>query len=249
MRTAAAVAALSACFAVTAAGQLAAAPAAAPVSLHLASVANARDIGGYRTVDGRVVRTGLVIRSDALTDAAPADLARLTALHVRTVDDLRTGVERALQPERLPAGAIGLWRDVLGQAPITTVVAPQTAYGVFVTDPNARGAIAAVLRDIAAADGALLYHCTAGKDRTGWTTAVLLTLLGVDRATVTRDFMASNAFLQAAANDPMRGVTLDELNTAFDTVAAQYGSFDNYARAGLGLTDRDISALERKLLA
>jgi protein-tyrosine phosphatase len=108
-------------------------PVTAQRSLGLEGARNARDIGGYPTADGAVVRSGLVFRTDALDRLTPRDLAQLDASNVTIVDDLRTTFKRALAPDRLPAGAAGNWYDVLGQSPITTLVDMPAAYRAFVT--------------------------------------------------------------------------------------------------------------------
>ncbi|MGS2805243.1 tyrosine-protein phosphatase [Nocardia sp. MW-W600-9] len=221
--------------------------------LGLTGVQNARDAGGYRTTDGHWVRTGLVFRTGALDKATPEDLARLSALGVGVVDDLRTGYERALGADKLPAGATGNSYDVLGQAPPMIMAGAlfggEGLYRAFITAPGANEAFAAVLRDIIAADGAgVLFHCSAGKDRTGWASAVLLTLLGVDRDTVTADYLASNTYRNAAPTDPLNGVQQSWLDAAFDQASQSYGSFDGYVRDGLGLSDAEVTALRAALL-
>lgn len=233
-------------------------PAAAAVTfdraLPLQGVQNARDLGGYRTVDGKSVRTGLVYRTGQLNNATPDDLAVLADRKVGVVDDLRTVYERAVGPDKVPAGAVANWDDVIGQAPpqvlASTLTGGDSLYRAFITAPGANTAVASVLRDIIAADGkAVLFHCTAGKDRTGWTAAVLLTLLGVDRATVNQDYLLSNQFRGASQDDPLNGVQQPWLDAAFDQANQTYGSFDNYVRDGLGLSADDIAALRDALLA
>ncbi|WP_227981064.1 tyrosine-protein phosphatase [Nocardia spumae] len=222
-------------------------------ALPLASVQNARDIGGYRTTDGRVVKTGLVFRSADLSRLSDADSAALAARGLRTVADLRTSYERALSPDRVPAGAALHVHDVIGQAPpqvmASTLSAGSDLYRAFITAPGASDAFAGVLRDIVDADGSVLFHCSAGKDRTGWTAAVLLTILGVDRDTVNYDFLLSNYYRNASEGDALNGVILSALDSAFDQVDQSYGSFDNYVRDGLKLSDNDIAALRAKLLS
>ncbi|MBF6181235.1 tyrosine-protein phosphatase [Nocardia otitidiscaviarum] len=222
-------------------------------SLGLRGVANARDAGGYRTTDGHTVRIGLVFRSGDLSKATDADLAALTARGLTVVDDLRTSFERAAAPDRVPVGATLNHDDVIGQAPpqvlVSTLSAGADLYRAFITAPGANEGFASVLRDIAHADGSVLFHCTAGKDRTGWTAAVLLTLLGVDRDTVTYDYLLSNHYRGAAENDALNGVVPAALDAAFDQVERSYGSFDGYVRDGLRLTGADIAALKAKLLA
>ncbi|WP_328397265.1 tyrosine-protein phosphatase [Nocardia sp. NBC_00416] len=239
---------------------IAAPPAASDVladrSLHLAGAPNARDLGGYRTVDGRTVRTGVAFRTDQLNNLTPADLAELTRLGVRDVDDLRTVYERALGPDRIPAGAHANWYDVIGAAPLpelmSTLAGGDDLYRAFITAPGASQAVAGVLRDIAESGhdgGAVLFHCTAGKDRTGWVAAVLLTVLGVDRATVTEDYLLSNQYRAAAAGDPLSGVKKEWLDSAFDQVAATYGSFDRYVSEGLRLSPAEVDALKQRMLS
>ncbi|WP_459547079.1 tyrosine-protein phosphatase [Nocardia sp. X0981] len=225
-------------------------------SLHLAGAPNARDIGGYHTADGHTVRTGIVYRADQLTELTPADLAELTRRTVRQVDDLRTVYERALGPDRLPAGARANWYDMIGAAPLpelmSTLAGGTELYRAFITAPGANEAVAAVLRDIARSGsegGAVLFHCTAGKDRTGWVAAVLLTVLGVDRATVTEDFLASNHYRGAAPGEPLSGVRQEWLDAAFEQVNASYGSFDRYVSEGLRLSAADVDALRQRMLA
>ncbi|WP_019927882.1 tyrosine-protein phosphatase [Nocardia sp. BMG111209] len=220
-------------------------------SLHLDGVINARDLGGYRTTDGRTVRSGKVFRTAELGKATDADLAALTGHDVRVVDDLRTSFERAASADRMPAGATANWDDIIGGDPanvLKSFSAGPDLYRAFITEPGANAGFANVLRDIAATDGAVLYHCSAGKDRTGWTSAVLLTLLGVDRDTVNYDFLLSNYYRNAPVGDAVNGVTQPELDAAFDQVDRSYGSFDNYLHQGLKLTDDDLAALRAKLL-
>ncbi|MFD0361254.1 tyrosine-protein phosphatase [Nocardia sp. GCM10030253] len=223
-------------------------------SLNLQGVQNARDAGGYRTTDGRFVRTGLVFRTGQLNNATPVDLADLTQRQVRYVDDLRTVYERAIGPDKVPAGATAHWDDVIGQAPpqtlITTLTGGDDLYRAFITAPGANQAFSSVLRDIIdTEDGAVLFHCTAGKDRTGWTSAVLLTILGVDRDTVNQDYLLSNQYRNTGPDDTINGVRQPWLDAAFDQADRTYGSFYNYVRDGLKLSSADIAALKTKMLA
>ncbi|MFE3292479.1 tyrosine-protein phosphatase [Rhodococcus sp. NPDC059234] len=258
IRVAAAVAAGAALFVGGPVGAALAAPVtvtAADIdhSLHLEGAPNARDVGGYTTTDGKTVKTGMVFRTDALNKLTPADLTKLESWNVKVVDDLRTVYERALQPDKVPAGAKSNWYDVLGKAPINTLTDLQLAYVAFIEAPGANEAFASVLRDIRDTDGTVLYHCSAGKDRTGWTTAVLLTILGVDRATVNADYMLTNQYATDSGSSSSSsltggGVKQEWLDSAFATADKHYGSFDNYVHQGLGLTDNDIAALKAKLL-
>jgi len=235
-------------------------------AVELEGARNFRDIGGYTTADGQTVRSGVVYRSNKLSELTDADLQRLTDAGVTLDVDLRNIVERAEEPDRIPAGTRRVVADVISvehglrfhdNATVTLVKAiaagllngsgnlgQSIAYPFMVDFVGADHAFGDLLRGIATNDsGATVFHCTAGKDRTGWSTAILLSLLGVPRETVEADFMLSNDKL----GNP-KAVELSWLRAAFDEVDHLYGSMDAYARQGLGLDDATIDALRARLL-
>ncbi|MFI9781039.1 tyrosine-protein phosphatase [Streptomyces sp. NPDC051956] len=133
----------------------------------------------------------------------------------------------------------------------------------MVSAPTAQKAYTTVFQGIAAADGAnTLFHCTAGKDRTGWANATLLTALGVPHETVTADYLASNTYrakenaatlaamppAQAAVYKPLLDVRPEYLNSGFQEVKSRYGTFDRYLDKALGLSHRDVRDLREDLL-
>jgi len=248
-------------------------------SLHLATAPNFRDVGGYRTADGRWVRMGLVYRSDGLDRLSEADLARIGRLAPALVVDLRTQSERSRGPDRLPPGADPMVADVAADAPPGQGIAKIStaddaadflvlANRQFVSLPSAKDAYTRLFARLqgppdGAKTGAVVYHCSAGKDRTGWASAVLLTALGVPRETVMADYMASNGYLveknramfsamppqQAAKLEPVFTVRAAYLNAAFDEVDKRYGSFDRYLKEGLGLDAPALARLRARFLA
>jgi protein-tyrosine phosphatase len=140
-------------------------------------------------------------------------------------------------------------------------------YRWFVTDPAAQRGFADAVRAIATAGGhPVLFHCSAGKDRTGWLSAVLLELLGVDRETIAADYLATNGYAQATNNAIMeamraRGTVVDRdvllpvfearaeyLAAAYTQVDRDYGGMDGYLRDGLGLDGAVRSQLRAVLL-
>jgi len=253
--------------------------------LHLTTVSNFRDAGGYRTADGRWVRMGRVYRSGQIDQLGDLDLRTLTADHVRLVCDLRTAEERTRGPDRLPSGAESVVADVLGGSEFVATArevfvdsAKERAvmgngggrrfmmegYRRMVSSPAARAAYHALFTRLAdSAELPGLFHCSGGKDRTGWGTAVLLTMLGVPRSVVVEDFLLSNTYLRArtaarvshlgpgvdaALLEPLLEVDPGYLDAAFDEVQQRYGSFDGYLHEGLGLDDATLRALRSELL-
>jgi protein-tyrosine phosphatase len=140
-------------------------------------------------------------------------------------------------------------------------------YRWMVADPGARAGFATAVRTIADAGGEpVLFHCSAGKDRTGWLTAVLLDLLGVDRDTVIADYLATNDYSRAnhvAIMDAMRArgrvVDPDRLLPVFEArreylmmayaeADRRYGGMAGYLREGLGITGDQADAIRKTLL-
>lgn len=238
---------------------------------------NLRDLGGWPTADGGVMRTGLLFRSTDLDRLDEAGLAAVGRLGLQTVIDLRTEAERQAHPDHLPAGATQIVCDVLAGA---TDSAPAQLPRVM-ANPRDAGAIlgggkAAALfergyRDIVSlpsalaayrqffatlADGArrpVLFHCSTGKDRTGWAAAVTLSLAGVSDADVVRDYMLTNDQLlpalqpvfdrfEAAGGNPallrpVLGVRPEYLGAALDEMRKTFGSLEGYLSDGLGIDD------------
>lgn len=241
-------------------------PPPSAAAIRLDGAKNFRDIGGYRTADGRTVRTGLVFRSNKLSTLTDADQAKLTAARVTLDVDLRNASERKEAPDRIPPGVryqvadvVGLDAGIafheavpvtLGRALIDAAINGSSDIGQSIGYPfmvNYRGSDVA-FRDLLTAiagnpDGATVYHCSAGKDRTGWGTAILLTVLGVPRDVVSADFMASNAYL--GRDD---AVELSWLNAAFAQVDRLHGGMDAYVRDGLGVDQATIDTLRSTLL-
>lgn len=176
--------------------------------LSLKGGCNFRDIGGYRTINGRMLRWGQVYRTAVLTYFTADDHAPLHELKVRAICDLRRAEERLREPTRWPAHAslpspeLLNWDD--GTQPPTlrsfANIQPTTAAGMFDAMIDLYRALptwmAARLRgmfDCIASDKLpMVVHCAAGKDRTGIAIALLMTALGVPRDTVIEDYLLTN---------------------------------------------------------
>lgn len=207
-----------------------------------------------------------MFRSNKLSSLNETDLAKLTAANLTLDVDLRNASERAEDPDRIPAGVTYQVADVvsiehgiafhefvpltLGRALIDGAVKGTSNIGQSIGYPfmvNYRGSDVA-FRDLLTAiannsDGATVYHCSAGKDRTGWGTAILLTILGVPREFISADFMASNTYL--GRDD---AVDLSWLDAAYAQVDRLYGGMDPYVREGLGVDQGTVDSLRAKLL-
>ncbi|GAA3243086.1 tyrosine-protein phosphatase [Streptomyces lavendulae] len=240
--------------------------------IKLEGTVNFRDAGGYRTASGQWVKMGEIYRSDALNKLTADDLAKLQRLRVKTVFDLRMQDERTKDADKVPAGASYVVADVfagsgsfqtLPKSPDEAVKAMVDAEKAMVSGEGGKKAYAQVFEGIENhRSRSVLFHCTAGKDRTGWANATLLTALGVPQETVMADYLASNDYRkaandavlghlpapQAAVYKPMLDVRPEYLNSGYDEVKAKYGSFDRYLKDGLGIDARELKQLKKDLL-
>ncbi|CAM5638932.1 tyrosine-protein phosphatase [Streptomyces tanashiensis] len=240
--------------------------------VRLSGTVNLRDAGGYRTANGQWVRMGEVYRSDALDKLTAEDRAELRRLDVRTVFDLRMEDERAKDPDKVPEGVDYVVADVfagsgaflsLPRSPAEAERMMAEAERSMVSGDGGRKAYSQVFDGIREDDArAVLFHCTAGKDRTGWAGAALLTALGVPQDTVMADYLASNTYRkaaddavlghlppqQAAVYKPLLEVRAEYLDSGYDEVEATYGSFDRYLKDALGIDHRELKRLKRDLL-
>jgi protein-tyrosine phosphatase len=239
------------------------------------SVPNLRDLGGWPTREGATVASGRLFRSTDLFGLSDGDLTAFEALGIRTVYDLRTAAERTAQPDRLPEGTDYVVADVLmdsaGAAPaqlfalLSDARAANEALGggraaaLFIdgyrqiaTLPSSRAAYRLLFTGVAPDAGRpALFHCTTGKDRTGWAAAAILMLLGVDDHLVMQEYLLTNDQLmpslkaqfdefEAQGGDPallrdVLGVRPDYLTAAIATMRAEFGSIEGYFADGLGI--------------
>lgn len=244
--------------------------------LRLASADNFRDVAGpgYPTRDGGRMRRGAFYRSNEL-QLTETDAAALARLGVTTVHDLRSAPEVEAHPDVDVPGATWHHVEVSGipmemvQGLADTAAAERVmreVYVAFVRSAEARASYAELLTALAEGPPPQLFHCTAGKDRTGWAAALLLEVAGVDRETILADYLLTNEVSSAtrekylaligehlgpekvAVYEPTMLVEPSYLRAGYDAVAADYGSVDGYLRGGLGLDDRLLAELHARLV-
>jgi protein tyrosine/serine phosphatase len=226
---------------------------------------NFRDLGGYPTADGREVRRGVLYRSDSLHRLSDDDLASFTALGIRTVIDLRTSDELA-EHGRVADDDARTFRHVpFDEVAHDGYLRPHAQEYLAFADLR-RDRIAHALQHLAEGDGPFVFHCMAGKDRTGVLAAILLAALGVNDDTIGADYALTErsidpAFTWAKANDAdwaawLTRVEPTGLLTAhaevivefLALVRADYGTIDDYLR-NAGLNAGTVQALRERYLA
>lgn len=272
------------------------APVVAPISLpveqraahrllNFEGISNFRDLGGYKTTDNRSVKWGQLYRSGAFDKSSRADLMALESLKLSTLVDFRSTAEKEQEPSVLPDPTGFTIVDIPtlddGNKALVGEIMARIASGNFDGfDPN-RAMIEAnrqfaneftpqfrqFIHTVAAQDGKpIVWHCSAGKDRTGFAAAILLRLLGVPPETVMTDYLKSKSHaLHGRKNDLrllrlfkgdeaadkltiMLGVEEAWLNAAFEEIDKQWGDFDSYVADGLQLSHGQLQRLRSTLL-
>lgn len=225
----------------------------------LQGATNFRDLGGYAGEGGRRVRWRRLFRSDHLGGLTEDDHAALAALGVRRSFDFRGVAERAAVPYTVP----GLKQHALSIEPsvvealrrhaaagrtLDAALAAEVMQDLYRDLVNARAErYAELFEHLLADDSPAVFHCTAGKDRTGVAAALLLLALGVAREEVEHDFLLTNVHfrpppppeqgeLPADALAVMWGVQADFLHAALDVVEREHGGLDAYLERRLGVT-------------
>ena len=244
-------------------------------SLGLAGASNFRDLGGYGGSAGASVRWRRLFRSDHLAGLTEADAQALAQLGVARAFDFRGVAERAAQPYALPGvvqHALPIEPTVVQRmkalaeagetiTPAHAVALMQDTYRAFVSDNAAR--FAELFGHLLDSDAPLVFHCTAGKDRTGWAIALLQWICGATDAEVQADYLLSNAGMEVAYRPMLNAfaaeggdaealadmifVRPEYLDAAMSLQRRLHGGLDGYLRESLGLTAAEVDALRTRL--
>ncbi len=232
----------------------------------LASAPNFRDIGGYASLDGATVRKNRIFRSQLIASPTEGDLAKLRAINIRYICDLRGTRERETSPDR--------WVDepppILRHLDIGMDVraGANELLGIIAADPTAGGIRTMMMRTYSllprAFEGRLglllddivaqgpfpaLVHCTAGKDRTGFVTALLLLTLGVPIETVHYDYALTEKYsdmdrMMAASAHYLKGIVGDKVTPDTEMLRMLCGTSPDYLDAALATIARDYGSIE-----
>ncbi len=247
--------------------------------IEIATVPNLRDLGGWQTREGGRVRSRLLYRSTELNKLQGDDEVIFAGLGIRSIYDLRTEEERDDQPDRVPPGTKYIVVDVLkdsadaAPAQLLRVTSDpksaeemlgggkavslfESAYRKSVSLSSALAAYKRLFSDLSREEHRpALFHCTTGKDRTGWAAASMLMLLGVPDKVVMHEYLLTNEQLLPALKPmfdrfesmggdpellmPVFGVRKEYLEAALGEMRLRYGTIEGYFTDGLGL-DADV---------
>ncbi len=250
---------------------------------------NFRDLGGYQTVDGRTVKWRQLLRTGSLAELTDANLTTLASIPVTQDIDLRGQAEVRQMPDRVPQTATYYHLPVFDEDETDASHSNEEiakrmqeegngrrrmlkVYSRMVTIPSAKRAFQQLFaRLLANQSGATLFHCTAGKDRTGMAAFLILSALGVPRETILDDYLLTNSVTedfrenwlaqmkkelpQTPATEilinnrrDLASVHAAYLNTAITAIDNQYGDVQHYLTDYLGLSDEQLRQLRDRYL-
>lgn len=219
---------------------------------------NVRDLGGYTTADGKTVKWNKVIRSGDLDKLTEADLQLFNELPLYSYIDFRDSSELVAAPDKKPASVKQVYHLPIDAGSIMQLHLSLNATESMMEEINRYFATGAqevykeFFRILADEKNApLLFHCSAGKDRTGFAAAMFLSALGVDRETIIEDYMLSAPLLEEKyAEDikvhpqlaPLMTVKRSYIEAAFEVIDREYGGVENYLTQHLGV---NLEALKK----
>lgn len=239
--------------------------------IDLKGAMNVRDLGGYRTTDGKTIKSGRIIRSASLANLTKADQQKLTrTCNLKYDVDLRTPMEMKAAPDPTVAGVDFIKDPVFKNVNTSsnqtiTDKTMEQGYTNFVTTKQARTAYHNLFTTLLNNKGnsAVLYHCSAGKDRAGAGTIFILSALGVKKLTIVDDYLATKGVYEkhyaqlkksGASQKELQTVKALEdvkpayINATYSAVKKHYGTMDNFLNKGLRVSNTDIAKLRAMYL-
>lgn len=244
--------------------------------IKLEGAVNFRDLGGYQTKEGKTVKWNKLYRSAALNQLTANDLNKLNQLSLQTVVDFRGPYEVKIAPDKIPATA----KRVSLPAGSEKIGDSNYLKQMMLSMKNDSGLIR-FYTDLAPfhdryqpmfeallglnKDSSLLFHCSAGKDRTGIAAALILYALGADEKVIIEDYLATNYYRRNENAKAIQGMVkfygLDEatatnmmaakqsyIEATFNSIKKQYGTVDHFLEQELGLSQAKIALLKQKFL-
>ncbi len=241
---------------------------------------NFRDLGGYKTSDGKTVKWGKVYRSDNLHSLTDEDLKYMERLNIKSVVDFRSDEERNEEPDRLTPDMTPILLPIKFEPEgVTENLTRDLTFGNLDSSNLLRDFNVILVKEFTEeykqffrhivdnGGEPFVLHCTAGKDRAGFGSAMILTVLGVPREKIIEDYLLTNTYVSdhvdrklletelktffRADSDNLRKINLVEeryIQAAFDTIDSHWGGMDQYISEGLNLTEEDIGKIRNYYL-
>ena len=250
----------------------------------LASKRNFRDLGGIASSDGRKIKPYMLIRGTTLRKLSPVALDLLKNMYkIHTIVDLRTSKETQERPSKIPTGVTYHHLPILSEAVVgishekkihsllsLSLMPEMEELYINMVKGDAQDRVVNILKFILTLDEknySVIFHCSAGKDRTGLIAALLLSFLGVDRKAIIEDYLMTNLVTKHKAKFIYLGVLISKHNHkiakkmmhyyiakqeyieyALKSLEKEYGSLDAFFKARLQFSEEETKAIKDKFL-
>lgn len=241
-------------------------------------VPNLRDLGGMEGADGKKIKKGLLIRSEQLYNASENDIALLESLPLKKIFDFRNPKEASEKPDPQVGDSKNTNLSIIDESTLVSWESKKSEQGQkemeaakndpeagakgmcevyrnFVRMPFSRAKYAEFLQEVLDTEGgAVLWHCTLGKDRCGWGSVLVEAVLGVSPEAIMADYLYTNECLKDEIANMMETLKKISKNTslansgsalveareeyllaAFDEIEKEFGSMDLFLEKGLGI--------------
>lgn len=215
-------------------------------------IANFRDLGGY-PCRGGMTRWGIFYRSTSLCQAEPEDLEILKELGISDILDLRYEHEREQFPDRYPDGITYTGLSLMGPTPVTaikvnsSVAETKTLIRMYrQMIHHSKQEIGTAIKTMIDAEGAALFHCAAGKDRTGILAMLLLAGVGVATEDIIADYEISHNYISDFTSD-RSGSHRSNMELLVGELEESYGTVNNFL-AECSISEADLEALHKKFV-
>lgn len=262
--------------------------------LPVSSIVNMRDVGGF-VIGGKLIKRGLLLRGGSLANITDSDRSFLREVyHISQVFDFRTEMEVRQAPDRDLAGAEYMWLPAIDpntEKKGSTVLTPDAYKNLneYIIRYSSNPMVQAIARNmylemvineytqlqyaafletiVRTTEGAVYWHCSQGKDRTGLGSAYLLAALGASREVILQDYQLSNVYYEEEVGQVVNaiksrggnidamlvavtflGANVDYFSKALDLIEEKYGSMYHYLTGPLCMTDEDIEILRNRYL-
>jgi len=218
---------------------------------------NSRELGGYKTTDGKSVKWGVLFRSDKLSDISLEDQKYLKNLGIQRIVDFRSKAEKAEDPDKIPEGVAYI------EMPIEVDVAMRTKIEAILKgeiNRNVKGFLieaneefiknyshiySRFLKDLAKEQKPTMFHCTAGKDRAGFAAAITLIAIGVSKEDAINDYMKTNEYTAERINEMISKIELMSLyQTDGELLRPLLGVEREYLEAAFKAAEDEYGSLE-----
>lgn len=217
------------------------------------NVANFRDLGGY-ACEGGVTRYGVIFRSTAWNKASQSDIEKLEKLGINTVIDLRYPSETKELPDKLGKNTEYYNCSLMGSTPLeqldvvnSSVVETRTLHRMYrLMLSNGQKEIKKAFEIVADSKGAALFHCAAGKDRTGILAMLILSCVGVEKEDILVDYQCSSTYVKEFTTD-ISGSNIYNMKKILEWIEKEYGGVEAYLKE-IGVSGETIQNLKNKFV-